>query len=1378
MPPTFSPPPGDVVKMTHRRVREGPSPSPKRARAGLSPPPLPPRSLTLERDAKALQAMLQEIDEAFHLNDDDNERRLRLRQLGEQQMVLQRLCEAALQTEEGLGGSTVRPRAGADAANGRPAEAGIVLTPRSLESLSTYGDVGATVMGRSASRTDAGSLPRSAPLLPPYGPSKEALSATRTAQPFCKDSVGISPPLESPVAEAASTRAPARRETLPPLSSPALVEDTALEKERRLIEEFLGVAGAESAAHPYAAAGNERRGPAANGVVPFVPRLNLQRLGGNPPTRGPAAQDDLHAENFDVREEEQLLRCLVQREPQRSEDPLPEACTAPISRSGEALGELGTPSAQAETSPHARERSFSAPSDIPAAPRRNGNEPHRPASSYIEGNAATSAEKRKDEEVPASHTGETQELLQENIDLHTELETQDVALRELTRKTETLARHLVKSMRDRTQLQTRVEELEASVARANYKVQSLQRAAEEQNKVTCAVDVWRAAVHAKERELRICEEELCRLRGIVEERVMRSGKALLQHDAAVDLAQVKSDVEELLLEIASTHVLRREAEAHAERISDELEAAQSHIQLLDNRLAEAERTVASQRLQEMRDRFLPDTDASQAASALSTLPTFSMPPSEAVAAWPFEARRELARLAAYAEGLVAQHAESDRYAELRLSHARFEKEELGERCRVYESGVKQLEDETEALRRERVVWKLGEQRWRQQLLEVQEDAALVTELLQTAVANAERVLESVALTGVDPQVKTEVEMFVKGVMHDWDTVRRFTTALQRMQLCGSQSQQQKEVGKLPLSTATRTRREFVLQAVEAAMAQKAPSSSASLPPRTQAEAWRHLAPAPSSLPGSFFIPRSPVTRSMSTMEGDSNWKEELRAIHWSSHAPHVEAQSLSPPLPTFAEDVAVVTREGRQRSERQREVKATKPRARRIPPPAESPRGLLPQPSRDAEGPFFFQRCDHAKLVTSTAKIELSQPPACREANPVSSTLVRRELSFTETPAAGGSKDVSVALGTPAELSRGDKRTELPVPEGATEARAVEHPRTDGGEAGARPVQLSSNFGAAMLTTCSEDVEEVVEPLELGEGTVLRGATPTTSFVSAVTAATTLATDTGMTVEEKALGGGGPRLQPECGLRLRANEVSPAKEQTPRPATSKDGVNVSTSSVPGVITEAMKDPKKINRVSRKTWEADVDDTSNEPRLHMVPPRMGEQKKQASQREQLRSSSPTVKPRQEPGPSQPNKDDTRKESYTALYAQSETVEVTLSDAPKRIKGSAGEVPALASSPLGPPQGHSLAPSLEEPQRIIDGAPADLAPSEETGPEAQRSATEASLGAPQEPANEIAPVVKEVSNSGRGRRPPVVMDFPSLCRPTHGPGGRRKPGEEKS
>ncbi|EAN97861.1 hypothetical protein, conserved, partial [Trypanosoma cruzi] len=235
--------------------------------------------------------------------------------------------------------------------------------------------------------------------------------------------------------------------------------------------------------------------------------------------------------------------------------------------------------------------------------------------------------------------------------------------------------HLVNSMRERNKLHSSVERLEESLARANSELGRFQRAVEEQNKVSCGVDVWRATAHAKERELRICEEELSLLRGIVEQRVMRSGNVVMQQAGSTALAQVKSDLEDLIIELASAHVLRREAEIHAERVSEELEAAQSHIQLIDNRLAEAEKTVAFQRLQEMRERLLSGNDMSLPLPSLPTLPSFSMLLEGNVAAWPIDARREIARLANYAESLVAQHAESDRYAELRLSEIRRENEE-------------------------------------------------------------------------------------------------------------------------------------------------------------------------------------------------------------------------------------------------------------------------------------------------------------------------------------------------------------------------------------------------------------------------------------------------------------------------------------------------------------------------------------------------------------------------------------------------------------------------------------------------------------------------------------------------------------------------------
>ncbi|RNF00317.1 hypothetical protein TraAM80_07672 [Trypanosoma rangeli] len=379
--------------MAHQRVKEGPSPSPKRVHAGLLPPPLPSRSVTLERDAKALQARLQEIDEVFHLNDEDNERRLRLRQLGEQQMVLQRLCEAALRTEEGLGGVTAHPNAGTDFESGRALEAGIVLTPRSLESISRYGDAGVMLMPRSASRTDAGSLPMSTPLFVSYEPPKGTSSTANTVEPSRTYRGGISTPPEFSAVETISTRMPPTRKTLPPLSSPALVEDAALGKERRLVEEFFGMSGVESA-HPYGAAENERR-ELSNGVVPFVPPLSLQRPGGDPATSVPPAEGDMSEENFDLREEEQLLKCIMQRQPQRPGDPLREVCASSISRSSGTLNDAKPSKAKKKGSLYEQGRCLSALSGATAVPCRHDNQPHHPAVLFLGENVVDGAEKKR-----------------------------------------------------------------------------------------------------------------------------------------------------------------------------------------------------------------------------------------------------------------------------------------------------------------------------------------------------------------------------------------------------------------------------------------------------------------------------------------------------------------------------------------------------------------------------------------------------------------------------------------------------------------------------------------------------------------------------------------------------------------------------------------------------------------------------------------------------------------------------------------------------------------------------------------------------------------------------------------------------------------------
>ncbi|EKF32814.1 hypothetical protein MOQ_003331 [Trypanosoma cruzi marinkellei] len=1367
----------------HRRVNEKRSPLLKRARAGLPPPsPVVPSSVALDRDAKALEVMLQEMDEVFCVNDGDNERQRRLHQIREQQMALQRLCEAALQQEECLNSAAVRHKAAANEfVYDRPVDAGIVLTPRSLESFSTYGDPGATGMGRSASRNDTGSQIMSAPPLPLCELAKEA-SATRNTAASLHTYRGRMPPahIESPAVATVSAGTTLGRASLPPLSSPALDEDVALEEDRRLIEEFLGVMQVEST-HPYAAVGKERR----DLVKEVVPKLKLQRFSWNrgtthttPVNSTPLAQDASQEENFDVREEEELLKCIMQKNSRPPEASLRNVRAGSGSRSSDVPNDMKSPTPKKEKILHGEERSFSTPSGSTAAPSHKGGNLRLTAGPLNGEHIAMGPEKEKYEEMKFTHAGEVQELLQKNGELQKEIEAQDVALRDLTQKTESLARHLVNSIRERTKLHSRVERLEGSLACANSELGRFKKAVEEENKVSCGVDVWRATAHAKERELRICEEELSHLRGIVDQRVMRSGNVVMQQAGSTALAQVKSDIEDLIIELASAHVLRREAEIHAERVSEELEAAQSHIQLIDNRLAEAERTMASQRLQEMRERLLSGNDMSLALPSSPTLPSFSMVLEGNVAAWPIDARREVARLANYAESLVAQHAESDRYAELRLLEVRRENEELRERCRAYESGVKKLEDETETIRRERTMWKLSEQRWHQQLLGVQEDAALVTDLLQNRVKSAEKVLNFLTVPHLEHEVKTEMESFLKNAMHDWDTAVRFTTALQRMEIGGSQLQKQEWKEKFPLSTATRTRREFVLQAVETAMAQKTSSSCASPQPQPPKVERRLLAPDPSSLPPSLFLSRASVTQNVTTVDDDDKWKEKVGSVSWPLHAPEVRPRALSPPRASFTEGESVVTRDVKYQTERQRREGVPMKRVEPLQPPAVTPRESLAQPLKERGIPLFSHYYDDDRKIKEVSPSrEMRQPQSCEGKKRFPFTPEKEELSVKYVPADEGTQCNSASVLTPAEPSHGIKRTEAFVPGGILEEEIIAD-STRNEEAVAPSVHSLSACATETRTNFSHEVEDVAEPHGREGNADPRSVTPKTPVVLAVNSINTFVIAAVEKVEGCALSGEEPRLQTALGQRLQTDDASKTSGQAPNSADMKGNKDFSTNLSPDSMLESNKKKKKSNNLSREDWKDDVDDAINEPRLHLAAPiRRSDQTEKDFQHEHSSSYSPTERPKDEPVMNELNRaDDKEKEMNPTLSVSSKTKPMAMPDVRENIRGSAGHVPTLSRSSLDKQQS-GLAPSLQEPRQVTCKTPLAQNLSEEVETAVQNSVTEESVAVPQEKANEAAPVVGASSDPGGRRRPSALMDFPSLRHSALGPGGRRQSDVQK-
>ncbi|KAH9598780.1 hypothetical protein LSM04_001384 [Trypanosoma melophagium] len=974
----------------------GVSPSPKRVGTGI-PPPSPPITTTTtevaERDAKTLERMLQQMDEAFHSDDENIERQLRLQLLEERQMALRRLCEAALDQEEDQNDILNYPVPISDCARNRRVEMGIVSTPRSLEGYPPYDDAAAVARSirRSASRNGAVFV---LPLQP--RPTTASLPESSSDVETVEDRGSLRrPPPPPPTVPTTTTTTGVDSGRCYRGLPPPLFEDAGLAEERSLVEAFL--AGPR---HPYAAEED------------LPPRPPLWSAPTRRPASGRAAPSN-SPENFDRYEDEQILKSVLAQLNGNKREEMKDSRTAitsspphppPPSYKNETL-DATAPMVEITEGTSGNLSSNVLPNhNMQQQPNQLGTAP-REVDTMVD-------------DVLSTGTGEIQELLKENQSLHRELEAQDGVLRELTYKTESLARHLVKSMRERTQLQQRLERLEELLRNANSEIGRLKQATESQREVACGAAGWRAALHAKERELLICEDELRRLRGIVENRILRSEKVQKQQDNTMVLTQVHGDLEELIQELGISHMRRREAEEHARQISEELEAAQSHIQLLDKRLSDAERAAAAQRLREIQECLVPDDDISQLSpSSLLLSPSLPIPSAEDVSSWPFSARRELARLASHAEGLLFQHAESDRHAELRLSNARREVDELREKCCAYEEEVKTLESENDMLRRERVARKVSERRWMQQLIDIRDDSVMVSDLLHNTKNKAEEVLRLVAsLDSIHREVKMEVEPFVNNVVRDWDTIMRFLTVLQHINFEDSQQQErekeEKNLERISLSAATKARKDFVLRAVEIAMARDGCSVTAVKKEQQQQQQQQQQ----ECNPNRSALAEWPVMRNISPGKRTIDVRRDVSDVgklqlNTVKRAPLLPPTPVSPSRPLFFQDEigsANMATNDIQNNERQNSKQEKKegmgllhPPSPHIPPP------LSPPPAPPFPSPPSSAFLPNAAAVAVAAVVEeVSRKSIPREDNKKKMPLnPQKEQSLSRVPPVSESEE-------------------------------------------------------------------------------------------------------------------------------------------------------------------------------------------------------------------------------------------------------------------------------------------------------------------------------------------------------------------------------------
>ncbi|CCW60516.1 unnamed protein product [Phytomonas sp. EM1] len=377
-------------------------------------------------------------------------------------------------------------------------------------------------------------------------------------------------------------------------------------------------------------------------------------------------------------------------------------------------------------------------------------------------------------------------------------------LREQT-KAEALARHLVRAIQDRKILQENVEELECLVEECNFEIGRLHKLMEEKDSGVVDTQVLNATLHAKEREVALCEDEIKRLNSIVERHMDRLG---MREDGVISklpngsLWKQAMELDVIVSEVGVARAAQREAEDRADLLASELEAAVDKIRALDKRLVEMEHVASTHRLQVMQSRLgLESEDSRLATSGGTEGSMIPLPTSGETAQWPMAARRVLNRLASHAEGLVVQNSESSRHASLQIQNLEQSCERFRRKLQMKTNELRQLQDECLSLRKEKEMLRLCGTQWYGQLQGVKEEAQLVSELVHISKDNAEEAVLSCITAEAQQDVLTKVHApgtvvvsqakqsalstckeFAQQVVKDMHVVSRFLSALREMDI--------------------------------------------------------------------------------------------------------------------------------------------------------------------------------------------------------------------------------------------------------------------------------------------------------------------------------------------------------------------------------------------------------------------------------------------------------------------------------------------------------------------------------------------------------------------------------------------------------------------
>lgn len=313
-------------------------------------------------------------------------------------------------------------------------------------------------------------------------------------------------------------------------------------------------------------------------------------------------------------------------------------------------------------------------------------------------------------------------------------------------KAENLARHLVRTLEEKRQLQIALAQKETEKTAAPLS------------------DGLHAALRTKEKEMQIYEEEIDRLQGLLQQK-QATLPAGMSAEAA---AEAQKAVQQALLS-------QRKAEERSTQLASELESAVGVICSLDGRVAELQKGVVANQLGEIKSRRSQE----RCEEGVND-------------------QQALIALIHQAESLLHASDANSSHTAVYLASLQSTCHDLRRQLEERGGVVDDLRRECTELHRDKEILRLYGAQWLQQLQDVKADAEVIAEIVRTAKSDAEQVVadsihtdsvltasaESMeaSITQTIQDYNASSRQFASIVIQDMKAVARYLSALRRMNI--------------------------------------------------------------------------------------------------------------------------------------------------------------------------------------------------------------------------------------------------------------------------------------------------------------------------------------------------------------------------------------------------------------------------------------------------------------------------------------------------------------------------------------------------------------------------------------------------------------------